>query len=202
LNGKIINKGFYMRTIDSVFDDRTCSKFLDKPVSKETLVKIYDFMKLGPTSGNACPLRIFFAQSNIEKEKLCKTSAENNVAKIKSAPVTALFAYDMKFYEKMDKLYPTGKALQNLLANASEYVQEREALRNSSIQASYFMMIARGMGLSCGPMSGFDSVALNEAFFKNTNYRINFICNLGYRNGDNLYPRLPRLNFDEVCKIL
>lgn len=191
-----------MRTIESVFSDRTCSKFLDKKVSKELLIQIYDLVKLGPTSANACPLRIVFVQSNLEKEKLCKTAMEANIAKIKSAPVTALFAYDMKFYEKMDKLYPTGKFLQDLFAKSSEDVIDRESLRNSTLQAAYFIMVARSMRLDCGPMSGFDPVALNETFFKNTNYRINFICNFGYKDGDNPYPKLPRLDFDEVCKFL
>ena len=191
-----------MRTIESVFSDRTCSKFLDKKVSKELLIQIYDLVKLGPTSANACPLRIVFVQSNLEKEKLCKTAMEANIAKIKSAPVTASFAYDMKFYEKMDKLYPTGKFLQDLFAKSSEDVIDRESLRNSTLQAAYFIMVARSMGLDCGPMSGFDPVALNETFFKNTNYRINFICNFGYKDGDNPYPKLPRLDFDEVCKFL
>jgi len=191
-----------MRTIESVFSDRTCSKFLDKKVSKELLIQIYDLVKLGPTSANVCPLRIVFVQSNLEKEKLCKTAMEANIAKIKSAPVTALFAYDMKFYEKMDKLYPTGKFLQDLFAKSSEDVIDRESLRNSTLQAAYFIMVARSMGLDCGPMSGFDPVALNETFFKNTNYRINFICNFGYKDGDNPYPKLPRLDFDEVCKFL
>jgi len=177
-----------MRTIDSIFSDRTCSKFSDKPVSRELLIQIYDLMKLGPTSANGCPLRIVFVQSELEKEKLCKAAMEANIAKIKSAPVTVLFAYDMKFYEKMDK--------------STEEVLDREGLRNSTLQAAYFIMIARGMGLDCGPMSGFDPNALNEAFFKNTNYRINFICNLGYKDGDNPYPKLPRLDFDEVCKFL
>jgi len=191
-----------MRTIESVFSDRTCSKFSDKKVSKELLIQIYDLVKLGPTSANACPLRIVFVQSNLEKEKLCKTAMEANIAKIKSAPVTALFAYDMKFYEKMDKLYPTGKFLQDLFAKSSEDVIDRESLRNSTLQAAYFIMVARSMGLDCGPMSGFDPVALNETFFKNTNYRINFICNFGYKDGDNPYPKLPRLDFDEFCKFL
>ncbi len=191
-----------MRTIESVFSDRTCSKFSDKQVSKELLMQIYDLVKLGPTSANACPLRVVFVQSNLEKEKLCKTAMEANIAKIKSAPVTALFAYDMKFYEKMDKLYPTGKFLQDLFAKSSEDVIDREGLRNSTLQAAYFVIVARGMGLDCGPMSGFDPVALNETFFKNTSYRINFICNFGYKDGDNPYPKLPRLDFDEVCKFL
>ena len=191
-----------MRTIDSIFSDRTCSKFSDKQVSRELLIKIYDLMKLGPTSANGCPLRIVFVQSDLEKEKLCKAAMEANIAKIKSAPVIVLFAYDMKFYEKMDKLYPTGKSLQDLLAKSTVEILDREGLRNSTLQAAYFIMIARGMGLDCGPMSGFDPIAINEAFFKNTHYRINFICNLGYKDGSNPYPKLPRLDFDEVCKFL
>ena len=191
-----------MRDIEEIFNDRTCYKFLSKPVPEELLMKIYDLMKLGPASGNACPLRIVFVQSEEEKDKLAGTATANNVDKIKSAPVTALFAYDMKFYEKMDKLYPTGKSLRDFFASANEEILEREALRNSSLQAAYFMMIARSYGLACGPMSGFNSVALNKEFFANTNYRINFICNLGYRDGENQHPRLPRLDFAEACKIL
>ena len=104
--------------------------------------------------------------------------------------------------KKWTSLYPTGKFLQDLFAKSNEDALDREALRNSTIQASYFLIIAREMGLDCGPMYGFDPIALNELFFKNTNYRINFICNLGYKDGDNPYPRLPRLDFEEVCKIL
>lgn len=104
-------------------------------------------------------------QSDLKKEKLCKAAMQVNIAKIKSAPVTVLFAYDMKFYEKMDKLYPTGRSLQDLLAKSTEEILDREGLRNSTLQAAYFIMIARGMGLDCRPMSVFDPIALNEAFF-------------------------------------
>ena len=190
-----------MRTIDSIFGERTCYKFLNKPVSKDLLIKIYDLMKLGPTSSNCCPLRIIFVESKLEKNKLCKAAMEANVEKIQSAPVTALFAYDLKFYEKMDKLYPTGKMMHDYFAS-SENVSFDTAVRNSTLQAAYFMMISRGYGLDCGPMSGFDPKTINETFFQNTNYRINFICNLGYKDGDSPYPKLPRLGFDEFCKIV
>lgn len=191
-----------MRAIDDIMRDRTCYKFLNKPVSQELLVKIYDTMKLGSTSGNGCPLRIVFVQGESAKEKLYAAVAKSNIPKIQSAPVVALFAYDMKFYKKMERLHPTAKVLRESLAATSEAMLEIEALRNSSLQAAYFMMIARGVGLDCGPMSGFNHQVLNENFFKDTDYRINFICNLGYKDGENPYPRLPRLDFDEVCEIL
>ena len=190
-----------MKTINEIFLERTYYKFLDKPVDKSLLVKIYDLMKLGPTSGNSCPLRIIFVQSQKEKEKLMACVAEMNKAKIASAPVTALFAYDLKFFNKMDRLYPTGKALQQVFAS-SEVIAADTAFRNSTLQAAYFMIIARSMGLDCGGMSGFDSALVNEAFFKDTDLKINFICNLGYRDGENPYPRLPRLDFDEICKVI
>ncbi len=190
-----------MRAIDSIFNDRTCYKFLDKPVSKEILVKIYDLMKLGPTSGNSCPLRILFVHGKEAKDKLCKVLMEANIEKVKSAPITALFAYDLKFYEQMDKLYPTGKELKDFFSS-SEDIALDTATRNSTLQAAYFMMIARGVGLDCGPMSGFDSDGINKAFFKDTNYRINFICNLGYKDGPAEYGRLPRMGFEEFCQIM
>ncbi len=190
-----------MRDIDSIFNNRTCYKFLDKPITKELLIKIYDLMKLGPTSGNSCPLRIVFVQSKAEKEKLCQVAMETNVEKIKSAPVTALFAYDLRFYDQMDKLYPTGQQLKAFFASSKEVALDT-ATRNSTLQAAYFMMIARAEGLDCGPMSGFDADKLNEVFFKDNNYKVNFICNLGYKGGDAPYPRLPRMDFDKFCKII
>ena len=162
-----------MRNIEEIFADRTCMKFLDKPVSRDMLVKIYDLMKMGSTSGNACPLRIVFVQSDLEKEKLSKIVMEANIEKIKSAPVVALFAYDMKFYEKMNKLYPTGKFLQDYFASFKEDALIKEALRNSSLQAAYFMIIARSMGLDTGPMFAFDSVYKSRLNLTDTiNYTI------------------------------
>jgi len=191
-----------MKDIESIFNERTCYKFLDKAVGKDLLLKIYELMRLGPTSGNACPLRIVFVQSPAEKEKLYKALMESNIEKVKTAPVVAIFAYDMKFYEKMEKLYPTGKFLRDYFASASDQTRETEGLRNSSLQAAYFMLIARSMGLDCGPMSGFDQRVVNDNFFEGTSYKVNFICNFGYRDGENPYPRLPRLDFDEACKIV
>jgi 3-hydroxypropanoate dehydrogenase len=190
-----------MRKIDAIFQDRTCYKFLDKKVDKSLLKEIYDLMKLGPTSANICPLRIKFVISTAEKEKLYKCVAPTNVEKIKSAPVTAIFAYDMKFYDLVPKLFPINPSFKDYFSS-SESIAFDNAFRNSTLQAAYFMMIARGMGLDCGPMSGFDADSVNSAFFSNTNYKVNFICNLGYKDGQNPYPRLPRLEFDECCQIV
>jgi nitroreductase len=158
-------------------------------------------MKLGPTSANSCPLRIVFVQTAESKDKLLKSSMPGNIDKIKSAPVVALFAYDPKFYEQMDKINPVAPQLKEYLGS-SEKISIDTATRNSSLQAAYFMMIARGYGLSCGPMSGFNARILEEEFFAGNGFKINFICNLGYKDGENEYPRLPRLDFEECCQII
>lgn len=189
-----------MRTITDIFSDRTCYKFQDKPVEVSLLKEIYDMMKLGPTSANCCPLRIIFVSSIEGKKRLEKCLMAGNVAKTATAPVTALFAYDQKFYEQMDKTHPVSLDMKNYFAS-SEAIAIDTATRNSTLQAAYFMMIARGYGLDCGPMSGFNGDMIEKEFLSGTNFKINFICNLGYKDGSDPYPKLPRLDFTEVCSI-
>ena len=189
-----------MRTIEEVFQDRTCYKFLDKQISEKTLHKVYDLMKLGPTSANSCPLRIIFVQTPEAKAKLLNCVMEGNVEKVKSAPVTALFAFDPKFYNQMDKTNAPAPHLKEYFSSSEDLALDT-AYRNSTLQAAYFMLAARGEGLDCGPMSGFDAAAIEKTFFAESGYKINFICNLGYKDGQDPYPRLPRLDFAECCQI-
>jgi 3-hydroxypropanoate dehydrogenase len=124
-----------------------------------------------------------------------------NVDKLKSAPVTAIFAFDTRFYDKLDKINPTAKELKSYFIHSEEMAFDT-AYKNSTLQAAYFMMIARGVGLDCGPISGFDIVALEKEFLSGLGLKVNFICNLGYADGKNKYPRLPRLEFEECCKLI
>ena len=191
-----------MLTINEIFENgRTCSNYSSKEVSKDILESIYNLMKLGPTSGNCSPLRIKFVSSKEAREKLLSCVMEGNLEKTKSAPVTALFAMDENFYEKLDILFPHNPGFKTLFVGNEAYARDT-AYRNSTLQAAYFMMIARSFGLDCGPMSGFDGAKINEIFFPNSSYKVNFICNLGYKAGENPHERLPRLNFEETCEIV
>ncbi len=190
-----------MRNINDIFLDRTIYKFKDKSVDLKILHQIYDVMKLGPTSRNSLPLRIIFVHSLEAKQRLENCVMEGNISKVKSAPLVALFAYDTEFYKLMDKTNPVSPEMKNYFSS-SEIVALDSAIRNSTLQAAYFSMIARGYGLDCGPMSGFDPKKIEQEFLSGTNYKINYICNLGYRDGENPYPRLPRLDFDEVCTLV
>ena len=190
-----------MRTVEEVFNDRTCYKFSNKEVSAQLLQKIYDTMKLGPTSANCCPLRILFVTSSQEREKLAACAMDANAERIKACPVIAIFAYDMKFYELLPKLFPHNIGMKDYFSSDPEIIASN-AMRNSTLQAAYFIMIARSHGLDCGPMSGFNAEAVKENYYDGKYYKVKILCNIGYREGANEYPRSPRLEFAEACKII
>lgn len=194
---------------------RTHNAWLDKPVNDEILRKLYDLMKWGPTSANSSPVRIVFIRTKQGKEKLLPAIAASNVQKVMTAPVTAIVAYDLKFYEKLPRLFPHNPAMRNHFANNPALV-DVTARRNSSLQGAYFIITARALGLDCGPLSGFDNLKVDEAFFSagevcegcdqeffpKGHVRSNFLCNLGYGDSSKLFPRSPRLDFEEACSLL
>ena len=180
---------------------RTHSDWLDKPVEDELLTRVYDLAKMGPTSANMCPLRVVFIKSPEAKQKLKPCLAPGNVDKTMAAPVTALFGMDVRFYEMLPKLYPPADA-KAWFKDLPEPVLESMALRNASLQAAYCMLAARALGLDCGPMSGFDNAKADAAFFADTTVKSNFLCNLGHGDASKLFPRSPRLSFDEACKVV
>lgn len=193
---------------------RTHNYWLDKPVSDDILRQLYELIKWGPTSANCCPARILFLRTPEAKQRLLPALAPGNVEKTMSAPVTAIIGYDGKFYEKLPKLFPHADA-RAWFVDTPE-LAEVTARRNSSLQGAYFMIAARALGLDCGPMSGFDHAKLDHEFFPATRTRnefaqeyfpdshikTNFLCNLGYGDPAKLFPRSPRLEFDEACKLL
>lgn len=179
---------------------RTHNGFLAKDVSDSLLQQLYDLLKWGPTSANGSPGRFVFVKSPQAKEKLLTVVAPGNIEKVKSAPVTVIVAEDRKFYEKLPALFPHADAKSWFEGN--QPLIEATSFRNSSLQGAYLMLAARSLGLDCGPMSGFDAEKLDTAFFSGTNWKSNFLCNLGYGDSSKLYPRLPRLAFSEACKIL
>src|ERR1700722_17930774 len=180
---------------------RTNTVWLDKPVDDDLLRQVYDLAKLGPTSANMCPMRIVFVKSKDAKDKLKPALDAGNVDKTMAAPATAVIGMDIHFFEKMPKLFLQADAkawFKDLPENVLEYM----ALRNSSLQGAYFMLAARALGLDCGPMSGFDNAKVDATFFAGTTVKSNFLCNLAHGDASKLFPRAPRLTFEEACKML
>lgn len=190
------------QALDILFNDaRSHSHWLDKPVDDALLKQVYDLAKMGPTSANCQPLRIVFVKSKEAKEKLKPCLDKGNVDKSMSAPVVAVFGMDMEFYEQLPKLFPHTDARSWFVGN--EELIRNTAFRNSSLQAAYFMLTARALGLDCGPMSGFKKAGVRQAFFPgNESIEVNFLCNIGYGDPASPHARGPRFEFDEACSIV
>jgi 3-hydroxypropanoate dehydrogenase len=182
-------------------DARTHAAWLDRPVVDATLRRIYDLCKIGPTGGNSQPMRVVFVKSHDAKERLKPALAPLNVDKTMAAPATAIIAYDTEFYEKMPYLFPARPEMRNAVAARPVEVRDRQAYQSATLQAGYLILAARALGLDCGPMGGFDTAKVDAAFFPEGKWRSTLLINLGYGDATKLYPRLPRLDFDEACRI-
>jgi 3-hydroxypropanoate dehydrogenase len=158
-------------------------------------------MRMGATSANCSPARIVFVQSQAAKEKLKPALMGGNVDKTMSAPVTAIIGYDMRFYEKMPQLFPHDLTARSWF-DKDEATTYNAAFRNGTLQGAYLMLAARAYGLDCGPMSGFDNAMVDKLFFAGTEIKSNFLCNLGYGDPAGIFPRSPRLAFDEACSVV
>nr|WP_146473152.1 malonic semialdehyde reductase [Vulcaniibacterium thermophilum] len=187
--------------LDTLFRTARSHNELSGEVSDDTLHQLYELLKWGPTSANSSPARFVFVKSKEAKEKLRPALDEGNLAKTMRAPVTVIVAYDLAFFEKMPYLFPHTDA-KGWFDTKSERELETICLRNGSLQGAYLILAARALGLDCGPMSGFDNAKVDEAFFAGTRIRSNFLVNLGYGRREALFPRSPRLPFDEAARIL
>jgi 3-hydroxypropanoate dehydrogenase len=210
--GKILDDG----ALDTLFREaRTYATWQPRPVEEQTLRDLYELIKWAPTSANAAPARFAFLRSKEAKERLRPALSPGNVDKTMAAPVTVIVAYDMRFYEQLPKLFPQNPTMKQLFENNPQLV-EVTAQRNSTLQGAYLILAARALGLDCGPMSGFDNAKVDEEFFAtgkpcfgcdeeffpDGHVKSNFLCNLGYGDQSKLFPRLPRLPFNEACSIL
>lgn len=178
---------------------RTQNGWLPKPVPEALLREIYDLTKMGPTSANCSPLRIVFVASEAGRQKLAPALSAGNLDKTMQAPVTAILAHDLAFYEHLPRLFPHNQTARSWFEGKPH--AEATAFRNSSLQAAYFMLAARAVGLDCGPMSGFDAAKVDAAFFPEGRVRTNMLCALGYGDPAKVFARSPRFEFDEVCRI-
>ena len=187
-------------SLDQLFRQaRTYNRFGGE-VSDAKLRELYDLLKWGPTTSNSCPARFVFVKSAEAKARLGPALDEGNYRKTMAAPCTVIIAFDMAFYEKVPVLFPHTDA-RGWFDTKPEADLRTIALRNGSLQGAYLLLAARALGLDCGPMSGFDNAKVDAAFFPGTTWRSNFLVNLGKGDPASIFPRSPRLEFDEACRI-
>jgi nitroreductase len=186
--------------LDQLFlEARTHAHWRPDPVPEATLRRLYDLLRMGPTSANSCPARFVFASSPAARGKLAACVSDGNRAKVLAAPVTVIVGMDEKFYDRLPELFPHNPDARNWFLEPA--VAHATAFRNSTLQGAYLILAARALGLDCGPMSGFDPAKVDAAFFEGTTIRSNFICSLGHGEQDRLHPRNPRLSFEDACRI-
>lgn len=179
---------------------RTRNTWSDRPVPEALLRQLYDLTKFGPTAVNNTPARFVFVTSPQAKARLDPLMSEGNRAKTMQAPVTVIIGYDLDFPDTLPVLFPHAPGARDWFADPA--ARQESAFRNSSLQGGYFMIAARALGLDVGPMSGFDAEGVKAEFFPDSAVQPNFIVNLGYGTDENLFPRSPRLAFDEAARIL
>lgn len=202
MNTKNHGKALSDEALDQIFlEARSYNGWLDRPVTDEQLHRIWDVMKMGPTSANMLPARIVWVKSDEAKEKLVAAVSDGNKDKVRAAPVTALIGMDIDFHEELPWLFPHADA--KSWFDGDEAGRREGAFRNSSLQGAYLIIAARALGLDCGPMSGFDADAVNQAFFADDpKVEVNFICSLGYGDPDSLFGRSPRPEFGKFTTIV
>lgn len=181
-------------------DARSHYAWTEKPVSDDLLKTIFDITIQGPTSMNTCPARFVFVRSDAAKDRLAKSLKPKNVEKMRSAPVTAIIAWDPLYWQRLDFLFPHED--RKPLFNGKEDYAHDTAYRNSTLQGAYFMIAARAVGLDVGAMSGFSNAIVDEEFFSENGWKSNFLCNIGYADETALFPKLPRFAFDDVCEVI
>jgi len=190
-----------LRTI--FHDARSANGFLPGPLPHELIQRIVELAELGPTSANSLPARFVFVESAEAKERLKPALSETNREKTMQAPVTAIVAADVHFYERMAHTFPTRAAMADRFRGSGQAPAARAFARdNALIQMGYFIIAARALGLDCGPMGGFDRESVDAAFFPDGRWIALYLVNLGYNDGKRAFPRLPRLPFDEIAKFV
>ncbi len=177
---------------------RTFTHWQQRPVPDGVVERAVALAQLGPTSGNCGPMRLVLVKSAAGKGRLLACVSSGNFEKVRTAPLTAIVAYDREFYEYLPRLYPHADARGWFTSNAS--LAQETAFRNSSLQGAYLILALRAQGLDCGPMSGFDNAKVDAEFFPNGRWRSNFLLNIGYGARPHPYPRPPRLGFAEIAE--
>lgn len=187
--------------LDQLFRTARTHNRLTGDVPDETLHALYELVKWGPTSANMSPARFVFIKSAEAKQRLAPTLDEGNRDKTLGSPVTVIVGHDLAFFDKLPYLFPHADA-KSWFDTKPEDELETVALRNGSLQGAYLILAARALGLDTGPMSGFDNAKVDAEFFAGTRIRSNFLVNLGQGDASAIFPRSPRLAFDEAARIL
>ena len=179
---------------------RTYNSWSDRSLDETTIRGLYELAAIGPTAANSNPARFLFITSAAGRERLRPHINPGNLGKTMAAPCCVIVAYDTKFYELMPQLFPS-RDFKPVFEGKDALIEDL-VRRSSTLQGAYLVLAARALGLDAGPMSGFNPETLEREFFPDGRWKTNFLCNIGYGTDEGLYPRNPRLDFDQACRLL
>ncbi|MBO9624214.1 MAG: malonic semialdehyde reductase [Sphingomonas sp.] len=188
--------------LDTIFRTaRTYNGYTDEPVTEADIRRIYELLKMGPTSANQQPARFVWLLSQEAKDKLADLATGTNPDKIRKAPASVIIAMDWDFHEHLPFLFPHTDAKSWFEDDLDK--RKEHAFRNSSLQGAYFLIAARALGLDTGPMSGFDDAKVDAAFFPDQPHvKSNFISTLGHGDPSTIFGRSPRPEFERFNRVL
>lgn len=178
---------------------RTANTFSSQPVTDDELRGIWELAKWPPTAANTQPLRVVYVRNQEARERLVGHLMEGNQAKTRSAPVTAILAADLEFHEYVPALLPFKPELKDYYAS-DEAMRHNQARFNATLQAAYFLLAVRAVGLAAGPMGGFDRAGVDADFFPDGRYQSLLVVNIGHPGENAWFERLPRLADDTVLR--
>jgi 3-hydroxypropanoate dehydrogenase len=192
------------RALATLFlDPRAALTFLPQPVPHELLLRCVEVAELGPTSANSLPVRYVFVESAAEKAKLEPSLSSGNHDKTMAAPVTAIVAADLLFYERLPETYPARPDMKKFFEGPENIDGARAFARdNALLQMGYFLLTLRAFGLDFGAMGGFKRELVDAAFFPEGRWISLFLVNIGYSDGTTAGPRPPRLRPDEIVRFV
>ena len=180
-------------------DARTANSFASTPVTDEQLAQVWELARWAPTAANLQPARVLYVRTPEAKARLVPLLNDTNRDRAASAPVTAVLALDERFHDAIPTVAP-------FLAGLQPVLEEDTAMRSgmgsysAALQAGYFILAVRALGLAAGPMAGFDRAAVDAEFFAGTTWRSHLVVNIGYPGPDAFRPRLPRLAPEDVVR--
>ena len=178
----------------------TTYNYSDKVVDDGILQELYELTKWSATSFNCSPLRLVFLKSKKAKDRIDPYLMDSNKISVKNAPICVIIGMDTKFFVDLPRNFKAVDA--KVFFENNDELAYTTALRNSSLQAGYFLKAVNALGLDAGPMSGFDNKSVDDEFFKDTSIRSNFLCTLGYGIEPKGHPRGARYEFDEIASII
>jgi 3-hydroxypropanoate dehydrogenase len=176
---------------------RTASTWADTPVTDEELTSIWELARWAPTSANTQPLRVLYVRPGAGRDRLVKFMSDGNKAKTEAAPAVAVLAVDTRFHEHIPTVFPMRPQMKDMF-EANEALRESGGKFNAALQAGYFILAVRALGLAAGPMTGYDADGLDAEFFPGGRYKSILVVNIGHPGENAWHGRLPRLDHEDV----